>query len=160
MLMAMPGLVFGQWRDDHPSEQTQEYLRTGPELGIQGFRGLLDPSRMDMSHSMSMSYVSVGDESVSRGLYMNHLKYQISSPLSLTTHLGYQFQPHGPSEWNPANTGQEFVGGADLDWRPSRNSIFRLSVYQNMMPSYYSRSAWGLAYDPYGYHGGYYPGRR
>ena len=96
-----------------------------------------------MSHSMSMGYVSGSGISASRGLYMNHIDYQISRPLSVTTHLGYQFQPSGPAEWNPANNGTQFVGGADLNWRPTNNSNFRFSVYRNMAPSYY--------YSPYGW---------
>ena len=80
---------------------------------------------------------------------MNTLEYQISRPLSKTTHLGYQLQPSGPAEWNPSNNGTQFVGGADLNWRPTNNSAFRLSVYRNMAPDYYYSP---LGWDPYGYH--------
>jgi hypothetical protein len=152
--LAMPYSGFGQFRDSYPGSETRDYLNTPQDLGVKSFSGLLDPSRMQMSHEMSMGYISTQGISVSRGLYLNHMKYQISRPLSLTTHLGYQFQPHGPSEWNPANTGQEFVGGADLDWKPSRNSIIRLSVYRGMYPATYYGRGMGYTYDPmpYGYH--------
>jgi len=161
MLASLLGFVSaaqGQFRDQLRGGDTEEYLRSGPQLELHRFRGLLDPSRMTMSHSVSMGYANLGGTSVTRGLYMNRLNYQISRPLSITTHLGYQFQPSGPAEWNPSNTGQDFVGGADLNWKPSRNSLLRLSVYRNMYPEY--------CYDPYGF--GYwgspyrsvFPGRR
>jgi hypothetical protein len=158
IIICLPVSGFGQYRNSSAGSQTQEYLRTTPNLGLRQIRGLLDPSRMHMSHEVSMGFVSAGGISASRGLYMNHLTYQISRPLSITTHLGYQFQPNGPAAWNPATTGDEFVGGADLNWQPSRNSLFRLSVYRGMYPES-SRNPWGYnGYrSPYGYS---YPGQR
>jgi hypothetical protein len=140
---------FAQFRNTSPVGSTQDYLRGNSILNLKGFRGILDPSRMHMSNSLSMGYYNMGGTSVSRGLYMNTIDYQISRPLSITTHLGYQFQPSGPAEWNPANNGTQFVGGADLNWRPTENSLFRFSVYRGIQPegsSYYDYG-WG----PYGY---------
>ena len=132
-----------QYRSTSPGGDTGEYLRNRTDLGLKPFRGLLDPSRMHMSHTVQFGYVSAGNQSGSQGLYMNRLDYQISRPLWLTTYLGYQFQPSGPAEWNPANRGTDFVGGADLNWRPTTNSLFRLSVYQGMYPnSYYGDYGW------------------
>ncbi|MBL0060254.1 MAG: TonB-dependent receptor [bacterium] len=158
-LMALSATA--QFRTQPTSGSTSEYLRNHEQgLGLNGVKGLLDPSRMHMSHSVSMGYVNGGGTSMSRGLYMNRIDYQISNPLTLTTHLGYQFQPSGPAEWNPARTGNDFVGAADLTWRPSNNSLFRLSVAKGMSP-YYG----GLGYSGYGYGNGYgyepwmFPGR-
>lgn len=136
VLLCMLGstLAFGQFRGNTPSGDTGNYLRGYQSSGLGGLRGILDPTRMKMSHSFSMGYVSAGGQSASQGMYMNRLDYQISQKLSATTHLGYQFQPSGPAEWNPATNGNSFVGGADLNYSPTRNSLFRLSVYKNMDP--------------------------
>ncbi|MBI5059068.1 hypothetical protein HZB60_04710 [candidate division KSB1 bacterium] len=151
-LLVSSGL--GQWRGTTPGGDTGEYLRTATPS--KALRGLLDPSRMHMSQSLSMGYYNGGGLSGSRGLYMNRIDYQLSRPLSLTTHLGYQFQPSGPSEWNPATNGTSFVGGADLNWRPGKNYLISLSAYQNMSP-YGSFSRYGgyspsgnYGWDPYG----------
>lgn len=141
VLMALQTVSFGQWRGTTPGGDTGEYLRN-PTSIANGIRGLLDPSRLHMSHSMSMSYVSLGGTGVSRGLYMNQMDYRVSDPVMLTTYLGYQFQPSGPAEWNPAATGTDFVGGADLKWRLARNTSLQLSYYRNMSPSSYSYG-WG-----------------
>ena len=147
-VLVVAGTSPAQYRNQDPVGDTEEYLRSPAHVGLQNFRGLLDPSRMKMSHQMSMGYFSGGGVSASRGLYMNTIDYQLSRPLSVTTHLGYQFQPSGPAEWNPANHGSQFVGGADLNWRPTSNAAFRLSFYRNMAPnSYYSSYGW----DSYGY---------
>lgn len=148
LLFGLCSLAAGQYRNASPAGDTGDYLRSGPGLRVEGFRGLLDPARMHMSHSVSMGYASVGGRGVSQGLYMNRIDYRISDPLSLTTQLGYRFQPSGPAEWNPANNGTDFVGGADLNWRPSRNSLFRFSVYRGLYPDpYYRDYGWG----PYDY---------
>ncbi|MFZ5434719.1 MAG: hypothetical protein ACOZB3_13215, partial [Calditrichota bacterium] len=148
VLAGMVGVTIAQYRNTSPGGDPGEYMRGQSNLGIKGFRGLLDPSRMHMSHSLQFGYVSAGDRSGSQGLYMNRIDYQISRPVALTTYLGYQFQPSGPAEWNPANRGTEFVGGADLNWRPTSNSLFRLSVYRGMYPySYIGDYGWGS----YGY---------
>jgi hypothetical protein len=104
---------------------------------------------MHMSHSVSFGYANVGGRGVSQGLYMNRIDYQISEPLMLTTHLGYAFQPSGPAQWNPANNGTDFVGGADLNWRPTPSTSFRFSFYRNMYPDYYG-------YGDYGWGNNYY----
>ena len=151
-VICFAALGYGQYRDSRCStESTGDYLRGNSNLGMSSFRGLFDPSRMHMSNSMSMGYYSGGGVSASRGLYLNTIDYQISRPLSITTHLGYQFQPSGPAEWNPAKNGDQFVGGADLNWQPTNNANLRFSVYRNMMPE--SGHAGYYGWDPYGYRG-------
>jgi hypothetical protein len=159
VLCAVP--VMAQFRNQPTGGRTSEYLRDHEQnLGLNSIRGLLDPSRMHMSHEVSFGYANGGGTSVSRGLYMNHLDYQISRPLLLTTHLGYQFQPSGPEEWNPARTGNDFVGGADLTWMPSNNSILRLSVYKGLTPYNSWSTPWSTPwYNQYGYSPWAFPGR-
>jgi hypothetical protein len=142
------GVSPAQFRNTSPAGDPGEYLRNHQTLGIRNLRGLLDPSRMHMSHEVSFGYANMGGRSATQGLYMNHMDYQIAGPLMLTTHLGYQFQPSGPAEWNPANNGSQFVGGADLNWRPTENTNFRFSFYRNMYP--------GSSYSPYGWGNDYY----
>jgi hypothetical protein len=158
VVVLFAGLSWGdasaQYRAQSPQGDTGDYLRGYQSLsGISGLRGLFDPKRMKMSNSLSMGYYNSGSTSASRGLYMNRLDYQISQKLSATTHLGYQFQPSGPEAWNPATNGNSFVGGADLNYSPSRNSLFRLSVYRNMEPH---RGYGPLGWNDYGYSPGYF----
>ena len=147
-LLVLSGSSQAQYRNQNPGGDPEEYFRSPARFGLNNLHGLLDPARFHMSHSMSMGYFSGGGVSASQGLYMNRIDYQISRPLSVTTHLGYRFQPSGPAEWNPATNGSQFVGGADLNWRPTSNTAFRLSLYRGMLPdSYYSPYGW----NPYGY---------
>ncbi|MCB9357106.1 MAG: hypothetical protein H6508_04160 [Calditrichaeota bacterium] len=159
-VLSSTSVVLAQFRAQQSSSPTSEYLRDHEQqqLSLNAVRGLLDPSRMKMSHSVSFGYASLGGTGVSRGLYMNRIDYQLAKPLMLTTHLGYQFQPSGPAEWNPATTGQDFVGAADLTWQPTSNALFRLSVAKGMAPSnmygYSPYGSWGYGYQPW-----MFPGR-
>jgi len=156
VVLCLVSLSFAQYRDAPPSSDVSQYLRSGTSaLGLKAIRGLFDPARMHMSQSFSFGYASAGGHGVSQGLYMNNIDYQISRPLMLTTHLGYVFQPSSSPQWNTGlsnglNNGN-FVGGADLNWRPWSNTNFRFSVYRGMTSDpYYSDygSGW-YGYRPY-----------
>jgi hypothetical protein len=150
LILALTGAVWAQYRNVSPAGDPDSYLRGQSAIGLKSLRGLLDPSRVHMSHSLSFGYATVAGKGVTQGLYMNRLDYQVSAPLWITTYLGYRFQPSGPAEWNPANNGTQFVGGADLNWRPSSSTSFHFSFYRGMSPSSYNYN--GLyGWEPYDY---------
>ncbi|MFH1009890.1 MAG: hypothetical protein V1784_01485 [bacterium] len=154
LVLAMSCALFAQFRQEQNQDDVGSYLHSRRSLGIPlNAVSLLDPSRMHMSHSMQMGYFSSGSQSGSYGMYLNSMTYEISKPLSVRTHLGFQFQPHGPAEWNPANYGNQFVGGAELNWQPARNFYFHLGAFRGIAPDYggfgsYGWGRWGMV--PYG----------
>jgi hypothetical protein len=135
-----------QFRNDEGQRDTGSYLRSHQPLGIPANAiSLLDPSRLHMSQSIQMGYYSIGGTSASRGMYLNTLTYDVSRPLSVTTHLGIQFQPSGPAEWNPANYGNQFVGGAELNWRPMKNMFLHVGAFRGIVPDYTGFGYYGWA---------------
>lgn len=100
---------------------------------------LLDPSRLKMRQSYTLSYFSGKKGSESSGLYLNTIQYQISEPLKLTMNLGYL---HRPSFWqrsgNSFNT-QGILSDFQLEYKKS-NFYFLLKI--GNLPK---------SYDPY-YH--------
>jgi hypothetical protein len=110
---------------------------------------LLDPSRLHISHSYSMSYYSGGGRSGSVGLYMSTLQYQLSRPLSLRVGLGYLHQPLGFLNSNAHPVENEILPNFRLDFRPSDN--FHFMVDYMTIPS----SAYGNGYGRGGYAPGY-----
>ena len=150
-LLLASDMSLAQYRSSYQGQGTSEYLRTSSSsIGLSSMRSLLDPSRMHMSHSVSFATVTSGGRSASEGLYLNRLDYQLSSKLWATTHLGYRYRPGAASEWNPAGNSGDFVGGVDLNWSPSANSNFRLSVSRGL-------NSYDTGLFPYGY--GFFPGR-
>jgi hypothetical protein len=108
---------------------------------------LLDPSRLNISHSYSMSYWSGGGQSRSVGLYMSTLEYQFCKPLSVRVGLGYLHQPLGFT--GVSGPGGEFLPNVRLDWRPTDNMQFIID-YRTIPTSTYDRG-YG-----YGFHSPYY----
>jgi hypothetical protein len=51
--------------------------------------GLLNPEQFSMTHSYAFSYSSAGGRSEARSLYVNSLRYALSSDLTLELDLGY-----------------------------------------------------------------------
>ncbi|MBI3872203.1 MAG: hypothetical protein HY304_03890 [candidate division Zixibacteria bacterium] len=128
---------------------------TGSQLG----RGwaLLDPSRLHMRQSYSLSYFSGSAGSGSVGLYMNTLEYDLFKPLTVRVGLGYMHNPLG-SLVKSGGGGQalvenRFLPNFSLDFHPSDK--FQLMVDFRTVPydglGYYgSRSRYGFM-SPWGW---------
>lgn len=134
-LLLAPCLTSAQTESGSNSTKISEYLRSGDKygLGINSI-GLLDPSRLSLSHSYTMSYMSSGNQGVARGLFMETIGYRLSNPVTLTFNIGYLHQPYssyGPD--GPLESGT-FVGGAALTWRPANNMFLHFEVAN--YPSY------------------------
>jgi len=115
---------------------------------------LLDPSRLRMRQSYSLSYFSGSGVSGSVGLYSNMLEYDLFKPLTLRVGLSYVHQPFGGSERSGGTVlGQSrFLPSFGLDYRPSDK--FFLSINYETVPAlawpfgssdlYRAESRWGL----------------
>ena len=70
----IPSIVFGQLkRQDNPIQINKEIRR--PVINNISGLGFFDPAKFNMSHSFSMSYFTAGNNSLSRGVYLNTLSY-------------------------------------------------------------------------------------
>lgn len=95
--------------------------------------GLLDLSRLDVSHSLSYSFAS-GSRMGSRsgGLWLTELGYRISDPLRISVDVGATINTTGNEPlFNEKNI---FLSGFNLDYSPSNK--FRLNIsYVNSPPN-------------------------
>jgi len=108
--------------------------------------GFIDPSKLDMQQSYSLSFVSGGHQSGALGLYTNRMSYMINPDLQLIADIGYLHQPF-QSFGNMPNlfdSGQFFYGG-ELRYRPTDNTYLSIRL-DNMPRSYWNR---GLYYNRY-----------
>jgi len=101
---------------------------------------LIDPSRLSVSHSVSMSY-GMGSafgstESSVQGLFLNHVNYRLADPVHLWVDVGMGFQPGFGAEGG--GDARFVVPGFGLLYQPSDSFRFEVIV-QN--PNYY--------YNPY-----------
>jgi len=86
ILIIIPTLGYGQLKKDAEKPNISESLVAyNPNDVLVGF---LDPSRFQMSHSFSMSYMGFGGGGAMINTYVNTLNYRFSDDLFLTTKLG------------------------------------------------------------------------
>jgi hypothetical protein len=114
--------------------------------------GLLDPSRMHMSHVFSMSYGAFGSQGVMLNTYVNTIDFQISDRMNLRTNFGIMASPYHTLGENFYFNEPRFFGGAMLNYRVTDNSniIFQFQVtpyqyfYQPMLgDSYFGQHRFG-----------------
>ena len=135
-------------------------------MNYNALTGFLDPSRLSMGHQVGMGYTTFGGRGYSQGYYMNTISYRFKAPVVLRTRLGITNNPFASGGYNSPGTtslgsafnNAEFFGGADLDWRPKENILFRLSIDKLAPGMYYQgpySRRWGMYNDPFLDPGGY-----
>lgn len=144
-----PSAVDAQFRAEQntPSISEQIGLPYSPSNSSMVL-GFIDPSKIDMQQSYSMSFISGGGQSTTLGMYTNRLSYMISPDLQLIADIGFMHQPFQSMMDNgmPSNlfsNGQFFYGG-ELRYQPTENTSLRIRL--DNMPRYY---------NPYGYNNRY-----
>ena len=106
---------------------------------------LLNSSRIKMSHSYSLSYMSMGRQSFNQGLYLNTLDINIADPLQMQVRFGYLHQPLGNMNNQQMMDGKLFLQRAMLKYEPTENMsiVFDYQAYPSptMLPNrYYYRN--------------------
>ena len=97
--------------------------------------GFLDPSRIDMHHSFSMSYMTMGKTNAMINMYMNSMSYRFSDKWMLLTRLGIMNSPYNSLPQDSYLNDTKLFGGAELRFTPSEKTMISLSV--DSMPYYY-----------------------
>ena len=105
---------------------------------------LIDLSRLQWSHSYSLSYVSGGGYSQSVGMLNTSMFYEFSPKLSLLLNIGVAH--NAGALWGNGNTEATVLPGFVLDYHPSDK--FRMTIGV--------QSVAGGLYGPYMYRGNYY----
>jgi len=113
---------------------------------------LFDPSRFSMQNSYSLIYSSYNGTGQTIGLYMNSMKYSVTSSLDLNVTLGWVHQPG--QLFNKQDRGVTDYGSilpnVQLDYRPSDK--FRLMISYQSIPGVYNDSRYGYwPYSRFGY---------
>jgi len=116
---------FAQMRRDVSKPNISGILTTAPSQYLMGF---LDPSRMRMHHSFSMSYSALGGAGLMIGSYMNTIDYLISENLNLRANLGIMTSPYNTFGENFYLNKPKFFGGAELNYRMGENTNLMLRI--------------------------------
>lgn len=100
-----------------------------PSVGLLN-SGLVDLSRLELSHSLSYSFSSSSTYgNRSGGLWLTRASYRISNPLKLAVDVGAVLDPTGDGPLMDENS--FFLRGVELNYKPSKS--FQINVsYQNL----------------------------
>ncbi|MBU4487087.1 MAG: hypothetical protein KKD38_09190 [Candidatus Delongbacteria bacterium] len=130
--------LFSQFRDSEEQIDPRLKLMTSPQNSI------FDMSKVSVSHSLSMSYCSSGENSVMINEYIAGIKYKISDPLTLKLNLGMAYTPYSTFSLPCENDADIYLKSASLDYKP--NDAFRMRIdFRSIRPGdYYFQS------DPFG----------
>ena len=107
----------------------------------QSLTGLLDPTKLSLSNSVSFVYASGSGRSGMSGLYQNRIDYRLADPLTLHVLLGYEYTSPLRRTFGEPDEGGRFLPGFALSYRPSE-SLFVRFQYQTV-PSIYRSTGWG-----------------
>ena len=143
IILILPVLLLGQLKKDLIQPDFSNVLvQQNNQNSLFAF---IDPSKLTMSHSVSMSYSTFGGESIVMNSYVNTINYQFNDQLSLRTNLGIMTSPYNSMPNNSFLNQQQFFGGAELNYRPSENTVLSLS-FQSLPYNYYRPSFWDSRY--------------
>lgn len=144
--ICLPFLLFAQLKE---SSKLPSFSQIGSRPNSNFILGFLNPDKLRMHHTFSMSYMSM---SRSGGMmvnsYLNTIDYQISHPLFLRLNLGIANSPYNSFN-HPALNNTQFFGGAELFYRFNDNS--QIKVGFDVRPGFYGP----YYYEPRFYRNGY-----
>ncbi len=132
LLILMPCLVFGQFKSNTGPVDISTALRTPINAGKTALGVLgLDPSRLDISQSYTMSYMSMGGQGISQGVYLNTMTYHFKLPMTLSFQWGMAHQPFAGSNEAPFLKSGPFISGAQFRYQPTKNTVLEFEYSQN-----------------------------
>lgn len=113
-------------------------MPTGSYNSLSGlYSGLLDPSRVTMSQSLSMSYATWGKSGIFSNLYSNRINYRISDKLDLDLNLAVRFTPQQLNDRSLFQQGRAreslFLPSFGLRYRPTSGVLLEFQ-YQQVDP--------------------------
>lgn len=146
-VVALPQGAFAQFRKDTGNPNISGILNTSNGGILFGF---LDPSKMQMHHSVSMSYGTLAGNGLALSTYMNTIDYRFSDNLFLRTNIGIMTSPFNSYGEDFYLNKPQFFGGAELQYKFSENSRLMLQFQSTPYGYYYGRPAFStFSQDPF-----------
>jgi len=149
-LVFVPIMAFGQLKSEKPGQvDIASKLITGLQpQNLVGMLGL-NPNRLHIRQSYSLSFMNIGGQSLGQGVYLNNIAYQVSDPLMVSVEWGFLHQPLAPAGVTSPYKNGFFLSNARVDYRPSNTFHFQVEYSAYPTSGYYSpynrnsRNLWG-----------------
>lgn len=137
-VLIFPAVTSAQLKSQQPEKiNFASLLRYGLQpAGLVGLIGL-DPNRLHVSQSYTLSYMTLGGKAISQGVYLNSMQYNFSVPLSVNVEWGLMHSPMAAVGVNSPFQNGLFISRAGLEYKPSDN--FQIGIQYSTYPDYYYR---------------------
>lgn len=140
-----------QFRDQQPGAPRVASSIVGGGQGSSMF-SWFNPENFNMSHSYTMSYMTMGGRGLALGMYTSSMQYQISDPLDVQLDVSVMHSPYSSFHNNLNDLSGVFISRAQVNYQPTEN--FRIQVQYRQMP--HSMYGYGSPfYNPWFYRYGY-----
>lgn len=107
-------------------------------MTLNNYQQLIDPSKLQMRHSIAMSFISSGNQNIMLNSYTNSLSYLFNDKLYANVDISIQSSPY--SSLDPRLSNQlsgVFVRNAELVYRPTKEFHIGISYQQSPSSNYY-----------------------
>ena len=140
-LLTIVSVGLGQLKSDLSQNNA---IFNNPVGSDDSITSLFDPSRFSMTHSFSMSMLSMNSQSIGVASYTNNMNFLLRDNLQLHTYVTFM-QPNmiSSNTPNPYSNSQLYFNTA-LDYRPTENTHFQVSFGNYPMYSRYQTSPFQL----------------
>jgi len=148
LVLVLSSVSFAQFKDELSNQPTvQNSLIRADDSNL--LFGFFNPANFSMRQSISMSYMTFGNQGLALGMYTNSMSYKISDPLTLSADVSLLNSPYSSlgSKFSQGLNGI-YLTRADLNYHPSNSFQIDLQFNQNPLyryynPYYYYYNPWG-----------------
>lgn len=111
---------------------TQRLTQPAPQSLIE----FMNPEKISFSHSLSSSFASSGGGSSLTNLFMTTMNYKFTEKFQANVTLGVANQPYNSFQKDFSDSEKnDFVGGIEFGYRPTKNTYFSFSASKGLIPS-------------------------
>ncbi len=151
MMLVLSSISYAQFKDDlsnQPSVQSG-LIRSDDSNGL--FLGFLNPANLSMHQTISMSFATMGGQSLSLAMFTSSVAYKISDPLTLSADVSLLNSPYSSlgSKFSQSLNGI-YLTRAELNYHPTNNFSIDFQFNQNPLYRYYNPYSY---YNPWGWYG-------
>ena len=136
---------YAQFRDQlsQGTNVDNSLFRSGDNSG--SLFSFFNPANFSMRQSISMNYMTMGNQAMSLAMYTNSMSYRISEPLTLSADVSLMSSPYSTLGNSFAkNISGIYLTRAELNYHPSKEFSIDVQFDQNPLYRYY---------NPYYYYG-------
>jgi hypothetical protein len=144
VVLVFSAITIGQFRSQPEARSSAGESLVRSDDGL--LFGWIDPSRLTMHNSYSLSYTTSGGRGYSLGELTSNIAYQISNPLSVQFDVSLVHSPFNNLGGSFAkDISGIYLSRAELNYRPSKNMLLQIQYRQ--LPAMY----WLNNYDRFGF---------